>query len=766
MALTRFEPDEELFDPSDPESWIGRWHHDDGQSFYGKGSPDLGEPILARRTQGTDERLAQAAPEEQDERLDAPPPLLRRPEGDQEPPPMLARPPEAPEQAAAPWENDVPPEVAAALREQATAAGLNPDTLAQVIRKESGWNPSSVNRDTQKHGGLIQFSRDGFPAVAKAAGRPDVTWEQMLDMSAAEQMPFVAAYYKGKGLTPQSTIGDYARRTFMPAYADAGDDFRLGERGSNEMRGDVRSGKVYEQNQRLDLNQDGVITNREVGEAYAGAAGGGPQLAPGQGAPGAGQMPGAPGSYNGLPLAGVQMRGAPRSPGDVRAQTDRVAQRYATVVGQHQQAEQLRGEGRAEMANYLVQQTELEKADQTKEAERQAAIAAKAQARIDQDVSRPIQEVDPSRLIKNMSTGQKIVGAIAVLISAIGQAANSMLRINSPNLALEVLNDAIERDIASQKEAIDRDDRQANNRIAHWSKVLGSAEQGERAARAEAKSAAGKLMQLRAGQLGDDKERQAALLDYSAQMFAAGQQELEQILQHENERMLLEYAPPKATERGPDALLKAIQSSKLAYQELINSGRTPEQAREIMEASGSPVVTGETVDQKAARETVERKEDEETSKELQPVNEAESAWRNALERLKALEGHALTTQGYKPGKLLATDVTSTLPGWPSLDEQRSFEQSITAATNAQIAALGRASDSDEDRIKSETIGAGDIASYRRGIERQLQKLEERRRMLNARRPGAATRTGEREAQAAGGEAGIRRPVTGRIGGPL
>jgi hypothetical protein len=730
MALTKFEPDPDLFDPTDPESWIGRWHHDDGQSFYGKGSPDLGEPIMAR----PDERLAQNAPEEE-----GPPPLLARPPygtgGQPEqaqdfgPPPLLARPAEP------------------------AAAGAEPPSGIQIPRSSRiAWvhnNPGNLKYVGQEGASQGEPAEDGGH------------W-------AAFQTPEEGAAALQRQIGLDASRGMSAR-DFVTKYAPP---------GSNDTEAYIAQASqalgVSPDTKLSDIDPSRVAAFVAQKESGTDLGGGLPAAAP---SPAGARMPSAPGSYNGLPLAGVQMRGAPRSAADVQAQVGRVNQRYANLVQSRMAAEQMRAEGRQEAVDYLVQETELDKQNALAEEKRHNDAATAAQARIDKDVNRPIQEVDPKRYVKNMSTGDKVTGAIAVLLSAIGQAANSMLRINSPNLALEMIGDAIDKDIAAQKDAIDRGERQADNRVAHWRQVLGDEKLAERAARAEANTAAGKLMTLRAGQLGEDKERQAALMEYAGQMFAQGQQEIDQILQHENERMLLDFAPPKGTERGPDALLKAIQNSKLAYQELRSSGMTDEQARSAMAEAGVPVLTGETVEQAQKRTDTELaqanrtedqaiKADEETSKELQPVNEAETAWRGVLAKLNALEQNAMTSKHYKPGGIIA-GVTSTWPGWPSQDEQNAFDQSITAATNAQIAALGRASDSDETRIKGATIGAGDVASYRRGIEQRLAELAERRKYLSARRPGAATRIGQRETVQGTpqGEAGVRRPVTGRIGGP-
>jgi hypothetical protein len=137
--------------------------------------------------------------------------------------------------------------------------GLNPEAVKAVIGHESGGSASATNKLTGKHAGLIQFSEKYWPSVAKAAGHPEVSWEDMRKLTPEEQLPFVMAYFRDKGLSEHSDPGDYAMAAFMPAYLGKPDDFVLGEKGSSEMMGDVRSSKVWEQNPGL-RGQDGRIT--------------------------------------------------------------------------------------------------------------------------------------------------------------------------------------------------------------------------------------------------------------------------------------------------------------------------------------------------------------------------------------------------------------------------------------------------------------------------------------------------------------------------
>lgn len=754
MALRKFTPDPDLFDPEDDEAWYGTWEHDDGSSLYGQGDPEMGRELLA----ANDAQPAPASPYGQQNMSHAPrevldagmvhaPPRGLDPaleaESIGQPPPMIARPPEAPEPSPD-WANDIPPAVAMALEQHAGDAGLNPQSVAAIIKHESGWNPAAVNSKTGKHAGLIQFSQDGWGEVAKAAGQPDVTWEEMRNMSAEEQLPFVVAYYKGKGLKPESTTADYAMRTFMPAYANEGDDFVLGEQGSQQMLGDVRSGKVFEQNQALDLNKDGKITKGEVGEAYAGQ-GARPGTAPAAvgGLAPRGTMPS---SMGGLPMAEVQQSGIPLTPEQMAQRQSDVGQRYAAVAGMQQQAIQERIRGReevqAEWQNAYQQQGQDAQAEQAK----QAAIAAEAAQKIDQEVNQPIQRVDPKRYITEMSTGAAVLGAIGVVLAGLGQAKAMSMGMNpGANSGIEALSKAIDQDVQLQKEEIQQGRERSSNRIAHWSRILGNAEQGERAARAEAKQAAAGLLQAKAMK-SDIAEIKAGGLQQAAALFAQGQQEIQAITDAERKNLTVRYAtpPPRAGVDPVKAALEREQNAKILRQELILDGKTPEQADAALAAAGLPIARGETVDQNTARKGVEAKADEETSKELQPVAEAETMWRKALAEVKKLEDMPLTTKrGTKPGGFIE-GMLSTVPGYPNIDQQNAFDQALTAASNAQIAALGRASDSDEDRIKHETLGGGDLASVRRGIQNQLEKLEERRRYLNARREGAADRVEQRQ----------------------
>ncbi len=141
-----------------------------------------------------------------------------------------------------------PEELQQSIRGFAESANLNPDAVARVIGHESGGKPDVVNKLTSKHAGLIQFSKETWAGLAKEAGTPDITWDDMRKMSAEEQLPYVMQYFERIGLGPDNDAGDYAMAAFMPAFWQAPDDKVLGRKGSRESIGGLNMGKVWSQN--------------------------------------------------------------------------------------------------------------------------------------------------------------------------------------------------------------------------------------------------------------------------------------------------------------------------------------------------------------------------------------------------------------------------------------------------------------------------------------------------------------------------------------
>jgi hypothetical protein len=664
MALRKFTPDPDLFDPEDPEGWYGTWEHDDGSKLYGQGSEEMGRPLLdagdddprtaefspadAREWAASGGQQLPRAEDETEQRLDAPPPL-------QQPKPAPTAPAAAPVNPAAPsptapadggWDDDVPPQVAGSLRQQATAAGLSPDALAAVIKHESGWNPSvgsqgDAGGDT--HAGLIQFSKNLWPGVAAAAGRPDVSFEEMRGMSAEDQIPFVVAYYKGKGLTPDSAPGDYKLATYKPKYLKEGDDFVLDDAASTKgvkVKPDTarldRNGdgiiNSYEQNAALDTNKDGKVTAGEVrGGASAGAA---PRGAQAPGAPPLGG--GLPSSFNGLPAAAAEVQGTPLTPDQIAQRQKDVGQRYAVQAAAQQQGLAQRVQGRQEVMNQWQAESEKQATDAATHEQTQQRARAEAEQKIQNEVNKPIQTVDPGRLIKNMSTGSKVLGGIAILMSELGRAAMGLAGMNGgPNMALDIIMKRIDSDVDAQKENIHNEAQASSNRVAFWTRKLGNAEDGISAARAEAHQAAGMKLQT-AAMASDIADVKAQGTEMAAQLFGNAQQEIQNITDRESNRLTIRYAvPPPPKGAKEKTLADSIEGAKRARQELLLAGKTPEETKAILAQNGIPYIEGDTVAQQAHAADQKREDANEANKMSEPQGKAEAAHQTVTEFGKA-----------------------------------------------------------------------------------------------------------------------------------
>jgi hypothetical protein len=102
------------------------------------------------------------------------------------------------------------------LERIAAECGFNPDELAAIISIESGWNPGSHN--AIRAGGLIGFLPSTLQRLGWA-GTPEEFWK----LSIAEQLPYVAAFYRpwcGRIHQP----GDIYLATFWPQAVGTADD--------------------------------------------------------------------------------------------------------------------------------------------------------------------------------------------------------------------------------------------------------------------------------------------------------------------------------------------------------------------------------------------------------------------------------------------------------------------------------------------------------------------------------------------------------------
>lgn len=105
-----------------------------------------------------------------------------------------------------------------AIQAAAATLGADPTHLALVMNFESnGFNAQAVNL-TSGASGLIQF----MPSTARNLG---TTVEAIRGMSAAEQMPLVARYFKSVvGSKPLDTLQAVAMAVFYPKYMDVPPD--------------------------------------------------------------------------------------------------------------------------------------------------------------------------------------------------------------------------------------------------------------------------------------------------------------------------------------------------------------------------------------------------------------------------------------------------------------------------------------------------------------------------------------------------------------
>lgn len=155
------------------------------------------------------------------------------------------------------------------------ALGVDPNAVLSVLKHESNFNPGAKNEqlvDGQKRliaGGLIQW-------INSTAKRYGTTVQDLLQMDALGQLPFVIAYWESMAKTFPSRKGRWTpeqalRAVFFPSSVGKPDAHVIGNKDA-EPKDDSDAAakaaafvrKVYEQNKGLDKNKDGLITAGEV----------------------------------------------------------------------------------------------------------------------------------------------------------------------------------------------------------------------------------------------------------------------------------------------------------------------------------------------------------------------------------------------------------------------------------------------------------------------------------------------------------------------
>jgi len=107
------------------------------------------------------------------------------------------------------------------------------------------------------------------------------------------------------------------------------------------------------------------------------------------------------------------------------------------------------GEAKAKEYESLIKEQEIRQADYVSRRQKMQDEIDSQRMKVNQlsDEFNKASAVDPNRMWKNASTGQKIAGGLAILLGGIGAA----LQGTGKNLGLEAINSAIDRDIDAQK---------------------------------------------------------------------------------------------------------------------------------------------------------------------------------------------------------------------------------------------------------------------------------------------------------------------------
>ena len=152
------------------------------------------------------------------------------------------------------WTED--PAFAAAVNQVARNLDVSASDLMGLMASESGLNPKANNGT---HVGLIQFSASS----ARAAG---TSQSELLQMSRAEQMPYVQKYLENARLPRGASAGQLYTAVFLPAFVGKPNDFVVAARDGSLPSGYERvSPSWYRDNSGLDSDGDGRIQIKELG---------------------------------------------------------------------------------------------------------------------------------------------------------------------------------------------------------------------------------------------------------------------------------------------------------------------------------------------------------------------------------------------------------------------------------------------------------------------------------------------------------------------
>jgi len=372
---------------------------------------------------------------------------------------------------------------------------------------------------------------------------------------------------------------------------------------------------------------------------------------------------GMPQTMGGMPASAAEMKGTPLSPEQIQQRQQGVYDQTMTQVQGVQAAAQARQQGRDEAIALVADQSNRFKADQ--QAQLTQALATKAEA--EQNVqSAMATQLDPGRVIKNMNTGSIVLGALAVVSGIVGNAMAIRRGMRTVSVT-DWIEKAIADDVEQQKE-------DKKSRVAHWSNVFKDADMGVKAARAEMWNAAGKMAELKAQGLSQNAEAQAQMMQDSATMIANGQKEAQGLVDRENERLTIKYAPPDPQKDGSAA--KLAEALKLD-QALEQSGYNREQREKMMAQMGLPPPVGEST-----REQKSREDQEGVARKQAELTESEGKAESAFDTVAQLGSTSGLTRDPKTGKWSAPEGMNI--GW-----KLGKRLELNAAREAAIEGLAR-----------------------------------------------------------------------------
>lgn len=240
----------------------------------------------------------------------------------------------------------------------------------------------------------------------------------------------------------------------------------------------------------LPRKPNAAVPNADVKNLQTGADGAGPG-----GVPGA-AVPGVPGAELQLPQIGIMPGGrrglTPAERAYMAAQGQQAVaattEDEAAIAAHRAIAESVAADTKNAAAQSDLAQQQFQQRQQHLE-ERRAVFAQQfdqANARINDELAKvQAAGIDPNRYYMNQSTGQKILGAIAVGLGALGASPLGPHGTRGENVSLKIMNDAISRDIDAQKENMQHSVEVLGKRMG-WN--MNSMEHQDAMLRAEAES--------------------------------------------------------------------------------------------------------------------------------------------------------------------------------------------------------------------------------------------------------------------------------------